>query len=185
MTVVCSSRRLFIKNVFKGAAVLTLVNALPSQAFNLGATGERTLTFYNRHTGERQKTCYWINGIYQPEAIGELSHLLRDHRQNEAAVMDVELYDLLFNLQSRLETSNEIHVISGYRSVKTNALLAAKSGGVAKKSYHMKGMAMDIAIPGIDLQHIHQAALSLKAGGVGCYPRSGFVHVDTGRVRSW
>lgn len=185
MTVACSSRRLFIKNVLKGASGLVLVNALPTQAFNLGVTGERILTFYNRHTGERQKTSYWINGQYQTEAIAELSHLLRDHRQNETAVMDVSLYDLLFNLQSRLETNNEIHIISGYRSAKTNALLAASSGGVAKKSYHMRGMAMDIAIPGIDLKHIHKAALSLKAGGVGAYHRSGFVHVDTGRVRSW
>ncbi|BCV66813.1 hypothetical protein TUM17387_21720 [Shewanella carassii] len=99
--------------------------------------------------------------------------------------MDKRLFDLLFNLQQTLSVSEEIHVISGYRSPKTNAMLAGKSNGVAKKSYHMRGMAMDIAIPGVKLETLREAALSLKLGGVGYYPASGFVHVDCGPVRSW
>ena len=100
-------------------------------------------------------------------------------------IEDKRLFDLLYTLKTTLNTDNEIHVISGYRSPKTNAMLAGKSGGVAKKSYHMQGMAMDIAIPGVKLKTIRDAALSLKLGGVGYYPKSGFVHVDCGPVRHW
>jgi len=193
MSAVCSSRRGLLKNLLKGAGGLAIAGAVPNSAFASGylkshskeLIGDRALTFYNRHTGERHQASYWVDGVYQPQAIAELDHLLRDHRQNEVKVMDRNLYDLLYLLQERLETTNEIHIISGFRSAKTNEMLAARSGGVARKSYHMKGMAMDIAIPGIDLKHLQKAALSMRAGGVGYYARSGFVHVDTGRVRSW
>ncbi len=99
--------------------------------------------------------------------------------------MDIRLYDLLFKLKETLNVEDDFNVISGYRSPMTNAMLASKSRGVAKKSYHMKGMAMDIAIPDVKLSDLREAAVELKLGGVGYYPRSGFIHVDTGPVRTW
>ena len=99
--------------------------------------------------------------------------------------MDQRLLDLLYALQGRTGRRDKFHVISGYRSPATNAMLNARSSGVAKHSYHMKGMAIDIRLPGYDLHKLHQAALALKAGGVGCYPSSNFIHVDVGPVRRW
>ncbi|CAM3956880.1 hypothetical protein SHAQ108633_04775 [Shewanella aquimarina] len=99
--------------------------------------------------------------------------------------MDKRLFDLLFSLKQTLQVDEDFHVISGYRSPKTNQMLASRSSGVAKKSYHMKGMAMDIALPDVNLKDLRDAAISLKLGGVGYYPSSGFVHVDTGPVRTW
>ncbi len=166
-----------------GAALVTM---LPKPAVASRSTvGAKQLSFYNRHTGERFKGDFWVDGQYQADIITEFNHLLRDHRQNVAAPMDKRLFEYLYTLQSQLQTDKEIHVISGYRSPHTNQMLASRSNGVAKKSYHMKGMAMDIAIPGVNLADVRQAALSLKLGGVGYYPRSGFVHVDSGPVRSW
>jgi len=143
------------------------------------------LSLYNRHTGEQHRGVYWLDGKYQKEALQDFSHLLRDHRQNITAPMDKRVFDILFQLQNRLDIDKTIHVISGYRSPKTNAMLASKSHGVAKKSLHMKGMAIDIAIPGVSLSKVRDAAYALKLGGVGFYPDSGFVHVDCGPVRHW
>jgi uncharacterized protein YcbK (DUF882 family) len=111
--------------------------------------------------------------------------VLRDHRTDEVAEMDPRLLDLLFNLQGKLGASTPFHVISGYRSPRSNAMLVAKGGGVAKKSLHMQGKAIDIRLPGRELADLRKAALGLKAGGVGYYPKSDFVHVDVGRVRHW
>lgn len=147
--------------------------------------GNRQLSFYNRHTGERHRADYWIDGSFQSDALSGFDHILRDHRLDLAAPMDKALFDLLYQLQATLEHRGEIHVISGYRSPQTNAMLAARSGGVARRSYHMKGMAIDIALPGVELRDLRHAALGLKSGGVGYYPNSGFVHLDTGRVRHW
>ncbi len=99
--------------------------------------------------------------------------------------MDRELYDLLFTLQQKLGRFGTYHVISGYRSPKTNAMLHNISSGVAKRSLHMRGKAIDIRLPGTELKHLRQAALGLHAGGVGYYPNSNFIHVDTGRPRFW
>ncbi|HDS1199572.1 MULTISPECIES: DUF882 domain-containing protein [Shewanella] len=182
MSVVCPARR----QLLMGLGGAAMVSMLPSKAMASRSTkGSRYLSFYNRHTGERGDGTYWKDGHYQSNTLSQFSHLLRDHRLNLAAPMDKRLFDLLFSLQQTLSVSEEIHVISGYRSPKTNAMLAGKSNGVAKKSYHMRGMAMDIAIPGVKLETLREAALSLKLGGVGYYPKSGFVHVDCGPVRSW
>ncbi|GGI84790.1 membrane protein [Shewanella gelidii] len=163
-----------------------MCSIIPSKAMaSRSTTGARTLSFYNRHTGERGAGTYWLDGNYQSEALNDFSHLLRDHRQNQAAPMDKRLFDMLHALQDHMSIQEEIHVISGYRSPKTNQMLSNASSGVAKKSYHMRGMAMDIAIPSIKLSSLRDAALSLKLGGVGYYPKSGFIHVDCGPVRSW
>lgn len=189
MTVACSNRRLFLKDLLIGASGIAMMGAIPGQSyaknFTKQTTGERTLSLYNRHTNEQVKATYWGDGHYLDDGMKELAYLLRDHRQDEATIMDKSLYDLLFNLQSHLQNDKTIHVISGYRSSKTNAMLAARSNGVARKSYHMKGMAMDIVIPGVELKQLHKAAISLRSGGVGYYPKSGFIHVDTGRIRTW
>lgn len=147
--------------------------------------GVKELSFYNLHTQERCQGNYWVDGLYQEETLASFSHLLRDHRQNIAAPMDKRLYELLYQLNRTLNVSEEFHVISGYRSPATNQMLAGKSSAVAKKSYHMRAMAMDIAIPEVKLSQLREAAISLQLGGVGYYPESGFIHVDTGPVRSW
>ncbi|WP_144209323.1 DUF882 domain-containing protein [Shewanella donghaensis] len=182
MSLVCPARRQLILGI-SGVAVASMFTT-PAQA-SRSTFGNKELSFFNRHTGERQQGSYWSDGEYRQDTLELFSIVLRDHRQNEAAPMDNRLFELLHNLQQTLGNSDEIHVISGYRSPKTNNMLATKSNGVAKKSYHMKGMAMDIAIPGIELKTLREAAISLKLGGVGYYPRSGFIHVDSGPVRSW
>lgn len=182
MSVVCPARRQLLLGL-SGAAMFSMV---PSKVYASRSTkGVRTLGFHNIHTGERGQGSYWIDGSYQSQILTDFSHVLRDHRRNESAPMDKRLYDFLFKLKDSLNIEQEFNVISGYRSPKTNAMLASKSNGVAKKSYHMKGMAMDIAIPDVKLSDLREAAIELKLGGVGYYPRSGFIHVDTGPVRTW
>lgn len=145
----------------------------------------KSLTFLNLHTGERLQSTYWEGGSYIDEACAEIDVVLRDFRTGDVAPIDRSLFDLLHTLHRRLDADTPFHVISGYRSPKTNAVLAARNGGVAKKSLHMRGMAIDIRLPGRELTDLRHAALNLKRGGVGFYPRSDFVHVDVGRVRFW
>ncbi len=147
---------------------------------------ERAISLHNIHTGETlRKAVYWAEGEYLPETLADINYLLRDHRTNKILPIDTGLYDLLFALRRKLEVKNPIHIISGYRSPETNAMLRQKSSGVAKRSLHMEGKATDISMPGRDLALLRKAAINLRVGGVGYYPDSGFVHVDTGRVRSW
>lgn len=167
-----------------GLGGLAACSVLPVQA-SQSVIGLRKLGFYNIHTREREHGNYWIDGFYQDDTLQNFSHVLRDHRQNLAVPMDNRLYELLYQLNRTLNVTEEYHVISGYRSPQTNQMLASKSNAVAKKSYHMRGMAIDIAIPDVKLSHLREAAISLKLGGVGYYPKSGFIHVDTGPVRLW
>jgi len=158
--------------------------ALPSKP----AAPERVLSFFNTHTGERLKTSYCCGGEYQPEALTQINHILRDFRANEIKPIDPRLLDLLHELGGTLETDQPFHIISGYRSPHTNAMLRERGGaqtGVASHSLHMDGKAIDIRLPGVKLDNLRAAARSLKLGGVGYYPTSNFVHVDTGRVRYW
>jgi uncharacterized protein YcbK (DUF882 family) len=149
---------------------------------------ERELAFFNTHTGERLTTTYCCNGEYQPDALERINFILRDFRVNEIKPIDPKLLDLLHELRAALSVDSPYHVISGYRSPQTNAMLRARGGadsGVASGSMHMVGRAIDIRVPGVELDHLREAARSLKLGGVGFYPSSNFVHVDTGRVRFW
>ena len=146
---------------------------------------EKVLWFYNTHTGESVKAPYWGGGGYFRDALAEIDFVLRDHRSGESRSIAPRLLDLVYDLSQRLGGGAPIHVISGYRSSATNAMLAARSGGVAKHSMHLTGQAIDLRIPGRELKQLHQAALALRGGGVGYYPRSDFVHVDIGRVRNW
>ena len=148
----------------------------------------RSLSFFNTHTGERLKTAYCCDGKYEPRALAQINHILRDWRVDEVRPIDPQLLDLLHELSGTLETDSPFHIISGYRSPVTNQTLRGQGNthtGVASKSLHMVGKAIDIRLPGVKLDHLRGAARSLKLGGVGYYPSSNFVHVDTGRVRYW
>lgn len=175
------SRRNFLK--YSTGILATVVS--PATLARMASAEERALQLQSIHTGEKTNTIYWANGGYVQENLTELDHLLRDHRTGQVTMMDRELYDLLFALQLEVGNMGRYQVISGYRSPKTNAMLRKTSNGVAKRSLHTQGKAIDIRLPGTDLKHLRQAALNLKAGGVGYYPRSNFIHVDTGRPRFW
>jgi uncharacterized protein YcbK (DUF882 family) len=146
---------------------------------------ERKLSFLNLHTGERLKAVYSLGGEYDPRVLSAINRLLRDHRTGEVKAIDPKLLDLLYALKTKLGAGRSFHVISGYRSPATNAMLRKKSSLVGKNSLHMAGKAIDIRLPGIELSTLREAALELRGGGVGYYPSSNFVHVDTGRVRQW
>jgi uncharacterized protein YcbK (DUF882 family) len=158
---------------------------LPGRAF--AQTGARSVAFDNLHTGEKLKLDYWVDGRYQPDALAEVNHILRDFRSGEVHPIAPGLLDLLASLRARLETEAPVTVISGYRSPTTNAMLRGEHehSGVAAKSLHMQGMAIDIRIAGRALETVHLAALAQRGGGVGYYPTSDFVHMDVGRVRTW
>lgn len=148
--------------------------------------GVRELSFANLHTGESlSKVPYWVDGRYQPDAINALDVLLRDFRTGEVYRMHPHLYDAIYALDRRLGGRRTFGVISGYRSPKTNAMLRRTSTGVAKHSYHMRGMAIDIQMRDLKLDVLYRAAKSLRAGGLGKYPRSNFIHFDVGPVRYW
>ena len=146
---------------------------------------ERSIFLHNIHTGETLKTVYWQDGSYQPSAMRQLNHLLRDHYSGETHPMDPQVIDLLCSLQHKLGTRKPFQIISGYRSPETNAMLASLSDGVASHSMHMEGKAVDIRLEGSNGRSLGRAARKLRLGGVGQYPSSNFVHVDVGRVRTW
>ncbi len=147
--------------------------------------GSRSVNLYNLHTGEKLKAVYWENGKYVRDAMREIDKIMRDHRTGKVKPIDKDLIDLLHRLNGRLETSEPFEIISGYRSPVTNAALRRRSSGVARNSYHMRAMAMDLNVASRDLPKIRKAAMSLRSGGVGYYPSSDFVHVDVGPVRDW
>jgi uncharacterized protein YcbK (DUF882 family) len=149
------------------------------------AAGARTLAFHNVHTGELVRATYWAAGRYVREELSRIDRVLRDYRTDEEHPIDRRLLGLLDRLRTSLDTARPFEVISGYRSPATNALLVRTSSGVAAHSLHIVGMAIDIRVPGRPLGAVRDAAKALRAGGVGYYPDSDFVHVDVGRVRSW
>jgi uncharacterized protein YcbK (DUF882 family) len=145
----------------------------------------RFLAFNNLHTGETTKLIYWEKGRYIKGALSEINYILRDHRTNDVARIDTALLDQLFILHNKLGSRTPFQVISGYRSPKSNAMLHEHSNGVAKKSMHVQGKAIDIRLQDAELINVRNAALAMNCGGVGYYPESQFVHVDTGKVRHW
>lgn len=175
------SRRQFIKY---GLCTFVAM-AVPLPKLALAATSTKELAFYNLHTGEKLRLAFYENGRYVPSAMQALNHFLRDYRTGDVHPIDPALFDQLHTLQGLVESPGEFHVISGYRSPQTNQMLHAHSDGVASHSMHLEGRAMDIRLPGKDLSALHNAALSMNAGGVGYYHGSDFIHIDTGRVRRW
>jgi len=168
-------------------ASVVCLNPLPVWArSSLLDTPERSLSLLNTHTGERLKQIvYWEKGAYLPEALLDINYVLRDHRTDEVYTIDPITLDLMAALNRKLSANRPFEIISGYRSPQSNALLRKASNGVARNSYHMKGMAVDLRLPGVPLKTLRKAALDLRMGGVGYYPKSNFVHVDSGKVRSW
>lgn len=182
--------------VGRGAGVVGRRDVLRWGLLALGATcvpgvaraarpASRAIALYSMHTGEALEATYWADGRYDPEALDAVAWLLRDHRTDETHPIDPGVLDVLCTLQDRLGASQPFHVVSGYRSPETNRLRCLESRAVAKDSLHMYGQAVDVFLPRRDLRTLRRAAVALGAGGVGYYPRSGFVHLDTGRPRTW
>jgi uncharacterized protein YcbK (DUF882 family) len=168
-----------------GAAAGFATLASPAWARGLDVWEPRRAVLKNLHTGEAFNDVYFANGSYIPDALAEANRVMRDWRTGDQHFIDPGLFDALHAIQDRLETPRPFQIISGYRSPRTNAMLSARSKGVATNSQHTLGKAIDVRIEGVELSRLRDAALDLGAGGVGFYPVSNFVHVDTGRVRQW
>jgi uncharacterized protein YcbK (DUF882 family) len=149
------------------------------------AARPRRLAFHHTHTGETLDLEYSEAGRYIPDALLTIDHLLRDFRSGEVHPIDPGLLDILYALQQQVGSPTPFEIISAFRSPATNAMLARKGGGVSTKSLHLSGRAIDIRLPGVATADLRDAGRSLGAGGVGYYPDSDFIHVDTGRVRYW
>ena len=137
------------------------------------------------HTHETIAATYWRNGKYDKGAFRELNYFLRDWRTDDIMPIDPQALDFVHGICDRLGVERKVQILCGYRSPKTNAMLRQNSSGVAKKSLHLQGRAIDFRVPGQNLHKVHRAALAMQAGGVGLYTRSDFIHVDTGAVRNW
>ncbi|NGP53004.1 DUF882 domain-containing protein [Thioalkalivibrio sp. XN8] len=170
-------RRLVFAGASAGALLMT-----PVAAF---AARPRDLDFYHTHTGEKLRVTYAEGNVHLPDALAEVSHFLRDFRTGESHPIDPKTLDILHQLKQATGGRGPFEVISAYRSPKTNQMLRNNSGGVAQRSLHMEGKAIDVRLRGVDTWQLRQAALELKAGGVGYYRDSDFIHVDSGRVRFW
>ncbi|MBI2818325.1 MAG: DUF882 domain-containing protein [Acidobacteria bacterium] len=161
--------------------------ALPSDAALSAASGarEHRLRLYHTHTSESIDVVYRVGAAY-PEALKELDYFLRDYRTGDVHHFEPRLFDLLRDLTAALgHPEAEIQIISGYRTPWSNEFLRTHTSGVAKKSLHMQGEAIDIRVPAVRTAQLRNVALALQRGGVGYYPRSDFVHADVGRVRRW
>lgn len=149
------------------------------------AGDQRSLSFYHTHTGKVLSVVYYRNGDYVPDALERIDDYLKDFRTQELHAIDPALLDVLFEIKTRTRSAAPFEVISAYRSPQTNRMLRSKSTGVADNSLHLRGQAIDVRLSDVQLHRLRDVALSLKKGGVGFYSDSQFVHVDTGRVRSW
>lgn len=177
------TRRVFLQTAVAGAVALggggkSLAKALLAE--------KGSISLYNTHSHERLSVDFRRqDGTYDLEALNALNWILRCHFTNQQTVMDVNTIEYLNLIDQRLGGGNEIHIISGFRSPSYNSLLLSNGRGVAKHSLHLVGKALDIVIPGIDLKTVRQTAVALKMGGVGYYPGAGFVHIDSGKFRTW
>jgi uncharacterized protein YcbK (DUF882 family) len=166
----------------KGLGLLPLALVMPAARAMLPEP--RSLSFYHVHTGERLRAAYFEDGRYVPQALRAIDRLLRDFRAEKVHAIDPRLLDQLYAL-SLCFGRRGFEVLSGYRSPQTNAMLRHTTEGVASHSLHLEGRAIDVRMEGFDTARLHRAALAMARGGVGFYPRSDFVHLDTGRVRTW
>lgn len=166
---------------------LACLDPLPAWArYGLSGVRERSLSLFNTHTGEHLKeVVYWERGRYLPDALSHLNHVLRDHRTDEVHPIDPMTLDLMAAISRKVGALQPFEIVSGYRSPQTNKKLRGETRGVAKNSFHMQGKAVDLRLPGTPLKAVRKAALELRMGGVGYYPKSDFVHIDSGNVRSW
>ena len=171
------------RNILRLSLAAGLSLACP--AVVAASTGRRVLSMHNLHTGESVRAAYWADGGYLSDGLAALNELLRDHRANEVGAMEPQLLDDVHRLHGLTGSREPVHIISGYRTPKTNAKLRKRGNGVAKKSLHMRGMAIDLRVPDVPTARLRELAISMKAGGVGYYGKSDFIHMDIGRVRFW
>ncbi|RBP89738.1 uncharacterized protein YcbK (DUF882 family) [Rhodobacter sp. 140A] len=170
---------------FAATAVTAAPTASNAFGFLRGAGDIRRIKMYSGRTGESIDTIYWIEGDYVPEALKEINHFMRDWRTDQKVVIDPRTIDIAAASHRLMDTGEPYMMLSGYRSPTTNAMLRARSRGVAKNSLHMKGMAADLRLKSRSVPQIYAAAAACHAGGVGRYMRSNFVHMDCGQVRTW
>ena len=173
------SRRRFLKSAALGAMVCAASPVLAS------FPERRSVSFVHTHTGEHLNAVYFRDGMYDQSTLLRVAYTLRDFRCGAVHTIDPMLLDALFELQVRTDQDMPYQVISAYRSPKTNTMLRSQSHGVAEHSMHLEGRAIDIRVAGVSTKKLRDQALAMNRGGVGYYPDSDFVHVDTGRVRSW
>ena len=178
------NRRGFLK-IGAQAAVSCLFPMSPNASIKRLSTPERRLSFYNTHTDEKLEVCYYAQSQYRPNALKKISYIFRDHYSGKIKPIHKDLIDFLHTISDTIGDGVQFHIISGYRSPETNAMLRRKTRAVAKNSLHMQGKAADIRIPDYDTKRLSHICLKMQAGGVGYYPKSDFVHVDTGTVRCW
>jgi len=180
-----TSRRAVL-GAFAGIATLT---AAPVYAgvfgFLKGAGDIRKVSLRNGRTGENLETIYWIDGKYIKPALNEINYFMRDWREDSVINMDRRNIDLMAAAQNLLDTEEPFQLLSGYRSPRTNAMLRRRSRGVAKKSFHLRGMAADLRMQSRSTSQIAKAGVACRAGGVGRYSGSNFVHFDCGPLRTW
>ena len=180
----CLTRRQLLKSGVCAAAL----SIVPYKSFANKLTSfpdEKKLNFYNIHTGESLKAMYCSRGEFIEESLKDINYIMRDYRTNEIKKIDVRLLDLLYDIKNALDTEYAFHIVSGYRTAKTNRLLRKLTKGVSKNSLHMHGKAVDIRVPYQDTEAVKNAAVKHRRGGVGYYPDSDFVHVDVGEIHYW
>lgn len=178
------SRRRFLKGL-ACTSIMAFSSPKIVQAAFSGFNSHKTLSFEHHHTGDSLRLTYFEKGRYIYGALEEVSYFLRDYHNDEVHSVDPALLDQLYDVKLLLGVNKPFHIVSGYRSPETNASLRRHSSGVARNSLHMQGKAVDIRIKGVSPRTIRDAALALQIGGVGYYPRSNFVHLDTGDIRTW
>jgi len=179
-----ASRRSFLASAASAIGLL-LINRTASAARPVGT--DRRIFLVHPYTGEEFRDIYWTEGRYRPEALWRINSLLRDHSADKIIGVDPQLIDVMARLNARLGRSPDdpVEVISGYRSAETNAKARKINRSVARNSFHMQGMAVDIRVKNVGLSQLRKAALTLEAGGVGTYPRRNYLHIDVGPVRTW
>lgn len=179
----------FTRRALLGAFAATTITAAPTFAnaagYLRGSGDIRRVHMYSGRTGERIDMIYWVEGQYIAESIKELNHFMRDWRTNDVKKIDTRTIDIMAAAHNLMDVHEPYMLISGYRCPKTNAMLRARSSGVAKNSRHLRGQAADLRLASRSVNQIARAAAACKAGGVGRYSKSNFVHMDCGPVRSW
>ena len=168
-----------------GLATLALIVSTNSLQTVVANGDTRAITFQHTHRDDSITITFKRNGRYDDEALKKLNYFLRDWRNDDQTRMDPQLFDILWEVTREVGTEEPIRIVSSYRSPATNAMLRRRSRGVAQFSQHMLGKAIDFNINGVSVEQLRVIAMRLQRGGVGFYPRSNFVHVDTGRVRHW
>lgn len=181
-----ADRRGFLKHglIFTAALGFWMPKSAVAGIYN-DFESARLISFKNAHTGESFNGEYWRNGRYISSSFAEIRRVMRDFRTGDECPIDPRLIDVLFVMKEKARNKAPFSLFSGYRSPNTNKKLRQMSEGVARGSLHMQGQAADVNLPGTNLNRLEKTALDLRMGGVGYYPKSGFVHIDTGKVRTW